>query len=103
METALGHNDCRNLESRHLLQHFLMILLFNLLQFYIHLVTFTDNLGTGSLIGRFLLGEFAHTAIDCTLFLLHLTEDGKQTSCLLLGEVGLTGQKRLHVGLELLW
>ncbi len=79
-----------------------MILLLNLLQFYIHLVTFTDNLGTSSLISRFFLRELTHTTVDSTLLLVHLTENREQTSRLLLGEISLTGQKRLHVSLKLL-
>ena len=102
VEPFLGNQDIKYLRWTNHTEKLLMIELLNLLLFQLIGVAPLHELATGSIVDRLGKAFLPHLLEDRTLFLLHLPEQGEELGCLLRGQIGLLGDKLLHLCLELL-
>ena len=102
VEPFLGNQDIKYLRWTNHTEKLLMIELLDLLLFQLIGVTPLHKLATAGIIDRLDKAFLPHLLEDGTLLLLHLPEQGEELGCLFRGQIGLLGDKLLHLGLELL-
>jgi len=102
MILILGLDDIKDLRGGHYTKELIMIGLLDTLQFQFHLITFLDHLLTSGFVSGFDSDIVAHPVIEGTLLLLHLPEQGEESSSLLGSETSLLGDILLQISLILL-
>lgn len=103
VEPFLGYQDIKYLRRTNYCEKFLMIELLNLLLFQLTGVTPLHEFAAGSIVDRLRKTFLPHLLEDGTLLLLHLPIQGEELRSLLRGQIGLLGDKLLHLSLKLLW
>ncbi len=102
VEPFLGYQDIKYLRWTNHTEKLLMIELLNLLLFQLIGVAPLHELATGSIVDRLGKAFLPHLLEDGPLFLLHFPEQREELRSLLRGQIGLLGDKLLHLCLELL-
>ena len=102
VEPFLGYQDIKYLRWTNHTEKLLMIELLDLLLFQLIGVAPLYELATGGIVDRLGKAFLPHLLEDGPLLLLHLPEQGEELRSLLRGQIGLLGDKLLHLGLELL-
>ena len=102
VEPFLGYQDIKYPRWTNNTEKLLMIELLDLLLLQLIGVTPLHELATGGIIDRLNKTFLTHLLEDGTLLLLHFPEQGEELRSLLRGQIGLLGDKLLHLGLELL-
>ena len=102
VEPFLGYQDIKYLRWTNHTEKLLMIELLNLLLFQLIGVAPLHELATGSIVDRLGKAFLPHLLENGPLFLLHFPEQREELRSLLRGQIGLLGDKLLHLCLELL-
>ena len=102
VEPFFGYQDIKYFRRTDHTEKFLMIELLDLLLVQLIGVAPLYELATGGIVDRLGKAFLPHLLEDSPLLLLHLPEQREELRSLLRGQIGLLGDKLLHLGLELL-